>query len=82
VNVHLLEPYPVEQGMNQHLYVSSYKNVRHDEDAVETTPLLLRDFNAILDQIQQDVLEVRNPLFLILFASDVQSSVGDHLHQS
>jgi hypothetical protein len=57
------------------------ENVRHYENAVESGPFLLGDLNAIFKHVHQDVLQVRNALFLFLLACDVQSSVGYHLHQ-
>jgi hypothetical protein len=79
VNVKFLKANSQEYRVHQHLDMPADKNVGHDEDAVERTPLLLRNFNPLLHQVDQDVLEVGNTLLLFVFMLDVQTAVRDHL---
>lgn len=44
--------------MNKHFDVSPYEDIRDNEDAVERAPFFLRNFDAVLENIDQDVLQV------------------------
>lgn len=53
MNVQLAETYAGEDRSDQHLDVSADKGVRQDEDAIEGTPLLLRDLQSVLHEKHQ-----------------------------
>jgi hypothetical protein len=76
VDVEFAEANAVEKRMHEHLNVPSDEDVRHDENAVERTPLTLRDLYSLLYQVEQDVLEIRHAFLLVLLARDVQGAVG------
>jgi hypothetical protein len=81
MDVYLFEANPVEDGVDKHLEVPPDKYVRNYDDAVETFPLFLRNFDLVFDEVDENVLEVRHSLLLFLLAAYVQGPVGNDLNE-
>lgn len=82
VHVQFAETYAREDRSDQHLDVSADKNVRQDEDAVEGTPLLLRNLQPVLHEKHQQILKVSDSLFLLRLIGNVERSMCDDFAES